>query len=106
VIIALSTDLMDRSRFPAGTTFVRSADRLVAPSDEVHVVAVDLGVPGAVEAVERVRARGSTVRIVGYGRHDDRERLAAARAAGCDRVLARSAFFADVAAALDAARDD
>jgi hypothetical protein len=36
-------------------------------------------------------------RTIGFGRHDDRERLAAATAAGCDRVLARSAFFAQVA---------
>jgi hypothetical protein len=33
------------------------------------------------------------VPTVGFGSHVDRELLEAARAAGCDQVLARSAFF-------------
>jgi hypothetical protein len=99
VNLALSTDLMDRSRFPAGTSFVRSAAALDA-GEGVDAIAVDLAVPGALDAVRRVRSAGSVVRIVAYGRHDARELLADARAAGCDRVLARSAFFADVAGAM------
>lgn len=96
-VVVLSTDLMDRSRFPAGTTFVRRADDLPAHAD---VVVVDLGRPDAVEGVRRLRTEGSTARILGYGSHVDTDQLREARAAGCDRVLARSAFFADVAAAL------
>jgi hypothetical protein len=37
------------------------------------------------------------VRVVGFGSHVDRARLEAAREAGCDEVLARSAFFARLA---------
>jgi DNA-binding NarL/FixJ family response regulator len=96
-VSALVVDLADRSRFPAGVAFVRRAERLDGGAE---VVVVDLGVAGALDAVRSLRAAGSTAHVVAYGRHTDRELLAAARAAGCDRVLARSAFFADVAAAL------
>jgi DNA-binding NarL/FixJ family response regulator len=95
--VVLSTDLMDRSRFPAGTTFVRRADDLPADAD---VVVVDLARPDAVEGVRRLRTEGSTAHVVAYGSHVDHDVLRAARAAGCDRVLARSAFFADVPTAL------
>ena len=52
------------------------------------------------DGVRALRAAGSTARVVAYGRHTEVELLAEARAAGCDRVLARSAFFADVERAL------
>jgi DNA-binding NarL/FixJ family response regulator len=99
-VSAYVTDLMDRSRFPEGTTFARRGDALDPAAD---VVVVDLSRPDALEAVAALRAAGSTARIVAYGSHVERDLLAAARAAGCDRVLARSAFFADVAAALGSA---
>lgn len=98
VVVALVTDLMDRSRFPPGVRFVRRLD--AASAGDADVVVVDLGAPGALDAVRAVRAAGSAARVVAYGSHTERETLAEARAAGCDRVLARSAFFADVAAQL------
>jgi DNA-binding NarL/FixJ family response regulator len=97
VIDALVVDLLDRSRFPEGVRFVRRAADL---DDAADVVVVDLGRADALDGVRRLRAAGSAARIVGYGSHVEREVLAEARAAGCDRVLARSAFFADVAAAV------
>lgn len=96
-ISALTTDLMDRSKFPPGAAFVRQADKLDGAAD---IVAVDLSHPESVAAVLRLRAEGSAAHIVAYGRHTEVDRLAEARAAGCDEVLARSEFFADVAAAL------
>jgi DNA-binding NarL/FixJ family response regulator len=97
-VTALVTDLLDRSRFPDGVRFVR---RLVAAEhDDAGLVVVDLSVPGALDGVRALRAAGSTARVVAYGRHTAVDVLAEARKAGCDRVLARSAFFADVAAAL------
>jgi DNA-binding NarL/FixJ family response regulator len=95
MIVALVTDLMDRSRFPAGVEFVRSLDGV-----DADVVVVDLGVRGALHAVRSLRAAGSTARVVAYGSHVERDLLTEARAAGCDRVLARSAFFADAASHL------
>ena len=96
-VVVLSTDLMDRSRFPEGTTFVRTADALPTDAD---VVVVDLSRPDAHEGVRRLRTAGSEARIVGYGRHDDTEGLREAQVVGCDRVLVRSAFFTDVARAI------
>jgi DNA-binding NarL/FixJ family response regulator len=93
----LSTDLLDRSKFPTDTVVVRTADRLDAAAD---VVVVDVMRPDAIDGVRRLRAEGCTAHIVGYGRHDDHERLDEAREAGCDRVLTRREFFADVADAL------
>ena len=96
-VIAYVVDLVDRSKFPDGTAFVRRASALDAAAT---VVVVDLSRPDALDGVRALRAAGSTARIVGYGRHTERDLLAAARAAGCDRVLARSAFFADVPGAI------
>ena len=96
MIVALVTDLLDRSRFPEGVTFVRRVD----PATAADVVVVDLAVPSALDDVRALREAGSTARVVAFGRHTETELLADARAAGCDRVLARSAFFADVAAHL------
>lgn len=96
-VSALVVDVLDRSKFPAGVAFVRAATDLDGGAD---VVVVDLARADAIDGVRRLRAHGSTAWVVGYGRHTAVEVLAEARAAGCDRVLARSAFFADVPAAL------
>lgn len=96
MIVARVTDLLDRSRFPEGVRFVRR----VEPGTDADVVVVDLAGPGALDDVRALRAAGSTARVVAFGRHTETELLAEAKAAGCDRVLARSAFFADVASHL------
>lgn len=96
-IIARVGDLLDRSKFPPGVVFVARGAAL--PTD-VDTVVVDLGMAGALDAVRELRAAGFAGRVVGYGRHTERELLADAAAAGCDAVLPRSTFFADVAGAL------
>ena len=52
----LSTDLMDRSKFPADTVVVGFADQLDGAAD---VVVVDVMRPDAIEGVRRLRAEGS-----------------------------------------------
>ena len=94
-VVALVTDLLDRSKFPDGTRFVRKLDGV-----EADVVVVDLSVAGAVDGIAALRAAGSGARVVAYGRHTNADVLRDAREAGADRVLARSAFFGDVAGAL------
>lgn len=89
-VVAYVPDLMDRSRFgQAGSVhFVDRPDQLVLASQEADLVIVDLGRPGVLEVLPDLG-----VPTVGFGSHVDRELLQAARAAGCDQVLARSAFF-------------
>lgn len=97
-IVAFVDDLMDRSRLQgvdAEMAFVRS---VAAIPPGTGVVLVDLARrPGIVSAV---RALLPDAYIVAFGPHVEGELLAVARAAGADRVLARSVFFRDPAAAL------
>jgi DNA-binding NarL/FixJ family response regulator len=102
-VVAYVPDLMDRSKVQAvaGDTVVFAASpdqlaELVEPA--VEVIVVDLSRAGVLDAVQRLRGAGK--RVVGFGSHVDRQTLDAARRAGCHEVLTRSAFFADVAAAL------
>jgi hypothetical protein len=93
-VVAFVPDLMDRSRLSAALAdvrFVRAAGDLVDAG--AAVVVVDLGRPGVVDVLPRLGG----ARVVGFGSHVDRATLDAAKAAGCDVVLARSAFFADPA---------
>jgi DNA-binding NarL/FixJ family response regulator len=97
---------MDRSKVAAAAaeldrpiTFVRP-DALAGADVAGALVLVDLGRPGAVEAIASLRAAGGAARIVAFGSHVDRELLDAARAAGADDVLARSAFFSSLATVL------
>jgi hypothetical protein len=87
-IVAYVPDLMDRSRLAGlDITFVASPSSLVGASADV--VVVDLGRPGVLDVLPSIAAR-----VLGFGSHVDADLLAAARAAGCDEVLARSKFFA------------
>lgn len=92
--VAYVPDLMDRSKVAAvagAVTFVATPAELPAAAAGASLVVVDLSRPGVLEVLGDIEAP-----TIGFGRHDDRQRLAAASAAGCDRVLARSAFFAQV----------
>jgi hypothetical protein len=95
-VAAYVPDLMDRSKVAAAApdaTFVARADDLA--SVDADLVVLDLTRPGAVDVIPRVQAR-----TVGFCRHTMLDVIAAAEQAGCDRVLVRSEFFADVPAAL------
>jgi len=58
------------------------------------VVIVDLSLASAdpLELVRALRVQHPAVPIIGYGSHVQTELLAQARAAGCTKVLPRSAF--------------
>jgi hypothetical protein len=99
-VLAYVPDLMDRSRITAARVpaeFVSSPASLVGR--DADLIVVDLGRPGVLAVLGDL-----AVPVIGFASHVDRELLAAARAAGCERVLARSAFFANVAELL-AGRD-
>jgi hypothetical protein len=88
-VVAYVPDLMDRSRIAAAVpdaTFVRSAAELVDAAADV--VVLDAARPGALDVVPLLRGR-----VVAFGSHVDSDLLDAARAAGVDEVMPRSAFF-------------
>ena len=101
VCLILSDDLLDGSRIAGHARAVgqevvtcRDSAALLEALDRRPVVAlIDLHNPGlAIETVVPV-LQAAGVRVVGFGSHVDVARLKAARAAGCDEVLPRSAFF-------------
>jgi DNA-binding NarL/FixJ family response regulator len=96
-IVAMSTDLMDRSRISAALGDVEFA-RDPAACAAADVVVIDLARHAA--DVTAVRAVAPAARVVVYGPHVDEELLAQAARDGADVVLPRSRFFQDPAAAL------
>ena len=105
-VVALVGDLMDRSKITAAAGDAEVVCKAPTPGavagldlGAVDLVVVDLARPTSIAAVEAVRAR-TDARIVGFGSHVDRERLADAEAAGSTEVLPRSKFFGDLSAVL------
>jgi DNA-binding NarL/FixJ family response regulator len=92
-VVALTSDLMDRSKLSAALPGVAFA---LAPDADVVIVDLARGV----EQVAKVRADAPGARIVCFGPHVDDASMDAARAAGADVVLPRSRFFRDPAAAI------
>jgi hypothetical protein len=85
-VVAIATDLMDRSKISGALEEVR----FVRPGGDlagVDIVLVDLSLPGALDD-----AVGSGARVIAYGSHVADDVLAAARASGAE-ALPRSVFF-------------
>lgn len=104
-VVALVTDLMDRSRIGAAlddVVFVRSLDEVEIGNFDI--VVIDLARSG--EAVTIARHTAPKSRIVAFGPHVDDEELRRAQAGGADLVLPRSKFFRDVAFATFGAATD
>ncbi len=97
-IVAYVPDLIDRSKVAGAgdVTFVNRPDGLAGV--EADLVVVDLMRPGVLEVLASVSAR-----VIGFARHTEPALMAAAQAAGCDVVLPRSAFFAQLSELLAAA---
>jgi hypothetical protein len=99
--LVLSDDLLDASRVigegrAAGLAVLQCRDSgalMLALERGPVLVVLDLHNPGldAEALVPAIKAVGA--RVIGYGSHVDAARLKAARKAGCDEVLPRSAFF-------------
>jgi hypothetical protein len=92
-VVAYVPDLMDRSRISgagASVSFVPSPEALLVAGADL--VVVDLNRSGVLDVIGQL-----AIPVIGYASHVDRDLLAAARAAGCGTVLARSAFFSRVA---------
>lgn len=102
-VVALVADLMFASKIrgAAGGIRVRVVHRAgqleeAVVEEEPGLVLVDLDsrTGDSVAAIEAVRSRSETrqIPLVAFGSHVDVEAIEAARAAGADQVLARSAF--------------
>jgi DNA-binding response OmpR family regulator len=104
-VILLSGDLMAASRIQGALS--RTGARLltaktgeqaisICNEEPVKLVVVDLSVP-ALEIellVSSLKRAGSlATKIVAFGPHVHEDRLAAAKAAGCDEVVSRGQFF-------------
>lgn len=103
-IHVLLDDLFFRARIDAtaralgvDVAFAARADALPAGGPAGATVLVDLTHPEAIEAIRALALRPDPPRVVAWGSHVDGERMAAARAAGATKVLARSAFTARLA---------
>jgi CheY-like chemotaxis protein len=107
-VVLLSSDLMVVSRVEGAAAQMgaksRAASNAAAAidycSDElVDVLIVDLSMPvlDLTALVNQLRADASrSVRVVAFGPHVHENRLAAAREAGCDLVVSRGKFFAEI----------
>lgn len=109
--LVLSDDLLFASRLTAtaraiGARMAVLGDpaRIIERSrvDSPGAVFVDVHLPGLAigDFVTELRAACPTARIIGYGSHVATEVLRAAREAGCDEVLPRSALAERVEAEL------
>ena len=94
--LCLIRDLMFASKVTAAATAAGVAVRLLRDPAALATVdgsqlIVDLNQPAALPAAAAWRARTGRP-VIGFVSHVDVDTVAAARAAGVDRVLARSAF--------------
>ena len=90
-VVALSVDLMDRSKISGaidGVRLVRSVAALAA-ADDAAVLVVDLARVSDMDALASLTGER---RVIAYGSHVDEEQLAAAERAGAE-ALPRSVFF-------------
>ena len=92
-VVALTSDLMDRSKISGAIPGVS-----FALAHDADVVIVDLA--KGVDQVTAVRATHPAARIIVYGPHVDDQSMDTARAAGADVVLSRSRFFRDPSASV------
>jgi DNA-binding NarL/FixJ family response regulator len=106
MIVAIVDDLLFGSKIRAAAeaagrrvTFVRHGGRVedAARVAGASLVIVDLAGSGAADAIRAVRAlEGPRIPIVAFASHLRADLIAEARAAGADRVLARSAFVTEL----------
>jgi DNA-binding NarL/FixJ family response regulator len=113
-VIALMDDLFFQMKVAETAKHVGLELKVAANGDALlalmepapKLVIVDLNArSNPIQAVERIRAAKNGVRVVGFLSHVQTELAVQARSAGCDEVMARSAFTQNLAAILAGAKD-
>jgi CheY-like chemotaxis protein len=111
-VVLLSSDLVVASRVEGAAAQVGATVRAISSveaaiascgAEQVELLIIDLAMPSldVGTLVNQLRADASrSVRIVAFGPHVHEGRLAAAREAGCDTVMSRGQFFAQITAIL------
>ncbi|HSM37032.1 MAG TPA: hypothetical protein VK837_11590 [Longimicrobiales bacterium] len=100
LFVALCPDLFFASKLRGAATavgrsvrIVRDQDALLAAAEGAIRVFVDLtAASDGASAIAALKGASGGVEVVAFARHDAVDDIRAARAAGADRVLARSAF--------------
>ncbi len=94
--VVYTGDLIFSSKISSTGVAVNVAVRVVRDVGDLvpgaALLLVDLEAQGAIDAIERSRTMVPTPRIVAFGPHVRDDLFTAAREAGADEVLARSAF--------------
>ena len=96
MVIVLVRDLMFVSKMTATASAMKAALKVVRDPGKIldhpgQRLIVDLNLPGAIEAAGKWMSANSND-VVGFVSHTDAQTIAAARAAGIERVMARSQF--------------
>lgn len=115
-ILALVTDLIFATKITSTATSLGVDVKVVRTLSKLHealtaggnaLVLIDLNADGvkAIEAIEVCRCASPRSRTIAYASHVQADLITAARQAGADEVLARSAFAAKLPMLLAAARD-
>ncbi len=111
-IILLSGDLAVRSRVEGAAlrlsqafhgAFSEAQAVEYCTSDDATTLVVDLSMPSldVVALMNTLKGQNNgQTRVIAFGPHVHEERLAAARAAGCDLVVSRGQFFSRLEAIL------
>lgn len=113
MIVFLTTDLMFSSRVrgagerlgvPVAVVGALDAALETCCEEQVRLVLIDLTTPGLdlETLVAELKATSSAPHVLAYGPHVHAARLKAARRAGCDQVLTRGQFNAQMDALLEA----
>ncbi len=110
-IVALVSDLMFSSKITASARAQQIAVKIVrnpqalsgaiaAGGIDHAIIDLNASAGDPIAAIEALKRDGPTIRITAFASHVDSERIAAARHAGADHVLARSAFSSNIDAIL------
>lgn len=100
-VVAVATDLMSQSRISAAARATGNSVRFITTvqgldtAGPAQLALVDLDAAADIDGLIRLlKDRG--LPVVAFGPHLDTERRKAARAAGADRVLAKSKFVTEL----------